>query len=94
MTPFAELFIVVMGVLVAGTYSKARTIRIEPALDIPMALLLRSELQRCQLLLWLFEVRVEPSDGAGDAIAIVGRFREVVAFVFVDDERRFDTFGF
>jgi putrescine aminotransferase len=27
------------GVLVAGTYSKARTIRIEPALDIPMALL-------------------------------------------------------
>ena len=59
-----------------------------------MALLLRSELQRCQLLLWLFEVRVEPSDGAGDAIAIVGRFREVVAFVFVDDERRFDTFGF
>jgi len=28
------------GVLVAGTYSKARTIRIEPALDIPMALLL------------------------------------------------------
>lgn len=28
------------GVLVAGTYSKARTIRIEPALDIPTALLL------------------------------------------------------
>jgi putrescine aminotransferase len=28
------------GVLVAGTYSKARTIRIEPALDIPMPLLL------------------------------------------------------
>lgn len=28
------------GVLVAGTYSKARTIRIEPALNIPMALLL------------------------------------------------------
>jgi putrescine aminotransferase len=27
------------GVLVAGTYSKARTIRIEPALGIPMALL-------------------------------------------------------
>jgi putrescine aminotransferase len=27
------------GVLVAGTYSKARTIRIEPALDIPMPLL-------------------------------------------------------
>lgn len=27
------------GVLVAGTYSKARTIRIEPALNIPMALL-------------------------------------------------------
>jgi putrescine aminotransferase len=27
------------GVLVAGTYSKARTIRIEPALDIPMSLL-------------------------------------------------------
>jgi putrescine aminotransferase len=27
------------GVLVAGTYSKARTIRIEPALDIPMTLL-------------------------------------------------------
>ncbi len=27
------------GVLVAGTYSKARTIRIEPALDIPMQLL-------------------------------------------------------
>ena len=28
------------GVLVAGTYSKARTIRIEPALDIPTPLLL------------------------------------------------------
>jgi hypothetical protein len=28
------------GVLVAGTYSKARTIRIEPALDIPIPLLL------------------------------------------------------
>ena len=28
------------GVLVAGTYSKARTIRIEPALDIPVSLLL------------------------------------------------------
>jgi putrescine aminotransferase len=27
------------GVLVAGTYSKARTIRIEPSLDIPIALL-------------------------------------------------------
>jgi 4-aminobutyrate aminotransferase-like enzyme len=27
------------GVLVAGTYSKARTIRIEPALGIPMELL-------------------------------------------------------
>ena len=27
------------GVLVAGTYSKARTIRIEPALGIPMTLL-------------------------------------------------------
>jgi putrescine aminotransferase len=27
------------GVLVAGTYSKARTIRIEPALGIPMDLL-------------------------------------------------------
>ena len=27
------------GVLVAGTYSKARTIRIEPPLGIPMALL-------------------------------------------------------
>jgi putrescine aminotransferase len=27
------------GVLVAGTYSKARTIRIEPALDMPMPLL-------------------------------------------------------
>lgn len=27
------------GVLVAGTYSKARTVRIEPALDIPMHLL-------------------------------------------------------
>jgi hypothetical protein len=27
------------GVLVAGTYSKARTIRIEPALDIPTPLL-------------------------------------------------------
>ena len=30
------------GVLVAGTYSKARTIRIEPALNIPMALLLET----------------------------------------------------
>ena len=30
------------GVLVAGTYSKARTIRIEPALDIPMPLLLEA----------------------------------------------------
>jgi len=28
------------GVLVAGTYSKARTIRLEPALDIPTPLLL------------------------------------------------------
>jgi putrescine aminotransferase len=30
------------GVLVAGTYSKARTIRIEPALNIPMPLLLET----------------------------------------------------
>jgi putrescine aminotransferase len=33
----AELF--KRGVLVAGTYSKARTIRIEPALGIPLELL-------------------------------------------------------
>jgi hypothetical protein len=45
-------------------------------------------------LLRLFEVRVEPSDGAGDAIAIVGGLSEVVAFVFVDDERRFDALRF
>ena len=44
--------------------------------------------------MWLFEVGVEPGDGAGDAVAIVGGLGEVVAFVFVDDERGFDALRF
>jgi hypothetical protein len=37
------------------------------------------------------KMRVEPGDGAADAVALVVGFDEVVAFVFVDDELGFDA---
>jgi len=39
-------------------------------------------------------VGVEPGDGAGDAVAIVGGLGEVMAFVLVDDERGLDALRF
>jgi putrescine aminotransferase len=55
------------GVLVAGTYSKARTIRIEPALDIPMTLLNEMLNRVEETLVEIGSTRAGARAGAGSA---------------------------
>jgi acetylornithine/succinyldiaminopimelate/putrescine aminotransferase len=59
------------GVLVAGTYSKARTIRLEPALDIPMPLLLEV-LNRLEDVLKEIQTKRYGFDGRTGPEVIVG----------------------
>jgi putrescine aminotransferase len=60
------------GVLVAGTYSKARTIRIEPALDIPTPLLLEV-LNRLEDVLKEIQTKRFGSDGCTGSDGLVDR---------------------
>jgi putrescine aminotransferase len=69
------------GVLVAGTYSKARTIRIEPALDIPTPLMLEV-LNRLEDAFKEIQTRRFKSDGCARSDvpvdrAIVGKYAEI-----------------
>jgi acetylornithine/succinyldiaminopimelate/putrescine aminotransferase len=60
------------GVLVAGTYSKARTIRIEPALDIPTPLL-QEVLNRLEDVLKEIQTKRFGSDGRSGPAVLVDR---------------------